>query len=222
MIPAVALIAIALAAAPTEPPPFEYLPPLGDIYLSFDTRAAPPVGPSGRYLDVEPMTMFSFYIMAHIDWSEPPFNDPGRNLVDGMSGWEALVLHPEGLLIVSTNISMGGSDFCDPLGNWCVAWGNSCIPGAQMPYPLVEYRCMLLQPRTDLRVSLGRGLGTSSFDPPQPGFLTCEYLAGGPYQLVPTKQRWPAHWITINCRHDCDTASSAVSWGALKAAHGDR
>lgn len=206
-----------------------YNPPVGDIYLSFDATALPPkvadAGDAARWKTVAPFTAFNFYLLLHIDWAQPPYNDAARNTSDGASAWEGSVNFPATVIITARQLPPGHSDFgSDSAGfdNWIVGTGGQCINAASTPFTLVSYSGLLSAAVNDVQLTVGPS-SPSTFDDAgcsiciaQPGFLDCQ-TAGA---LYPSRQAaWRGHWITLNCTTGPCTGLPAEtkSWGNLKS-----
>jgi hypothetical protein len=199
-------------------------PPLGDLYLSFGPTAPPVVQGADRYREVPTFTLFDFYLLARVDFTDA--GDPGSNMSNGITAWEASLAVPAGLTISTWQLSPATSaDFGIGDNNWIVGTGGVCVQSYTQPVVLVAYSALLLAAAGDLRVALGPAT-PSTFDTtapgapgsPTPGWLGCPASTA---DLYPFTDRYLDGWIEVNptgcVAPNCPVPTQQESWGAVKA-----
>jgi len=142
---------------------------LGNLYLSFapDQQDAVLAG-------VEPLVPFNWYVVAEIDFGD--LGRPEDNTTNGLLGWEANLNVPPEITVTSRTMAPPGAlDIGTGDDNWIVAW-SACVLANQTPYALVTYEAMLASAAVNVEVTLDAA-SPSSFTPPEPGWIACDYQA---------------------------------------------
>ena len=193
-------------------------PPLGDVYLSFDS-AAPPTTCAARVLRPPAWVPFRFYLGIDIDWSD--VGQPERNAADGAAGMEVLVRVPEGHLVVTARtFRFADSEFKTSGGdNFIVDFGGACVTGNDGPTWIVIYTCLFVGVVEEGVVSLGPAEPSIFASPGGPG-PTAGWAACGPGgDLYPFDPDYASQALLYINQDPCGVPAATASFGMLKAAY---
>jgi hypothetical protein len=210
----------------------------GDLYLTRDIELDPFGDPPGwasclANPGLPPFSTVRFYLVFRLDFAD--IGHPEMNQINGFRGWEAKVVVPAALTIVSRSLRPPAPlsiEVGDGPDNWIVGIGTPVL-APETPYASVEYEAMLLSPAQNVRVSLG-GSVPSSFQAaagpgPVPGWLEAfpsgDCIGGdGPRPCLRPFGRWDAcpSSLVLNfagpggCESRCYVGTNTTTWSAVK------